>query len=733
MMDDYPVKGDRPLRHKDEDALGFKEIASRIAVALVDHAADDGLVVGLEGPWGSGKSSLMFLIEEELKGMPDDERPAIINFRPWLVGNRDALIGNLFSELSKEIDRMALNAGDATRITAARVKDASEALRKFAVGLGRVGAAIEIAGDAVAVAPVKWTGKLFSAAGKAAGQKKEGPQLADLKHNLVKALGKLGKRIIVTIDDIDRLDPDEVMEVLRLARSVADFPNVIYVLCYDIKVLSNSVRKAFQVEDGRAYLEKIIQLTVMVPSPEAFKLRQWFSDELHAFASPRDRSQLERLKTVIDYEGGRQLTTPRSVVRTLDAIRFFWPPLREAKADLPDLVWLQLIKDGNAELYRWIESYCSTAAVLSLGMARVEDIERSQEVEKLIGIVPKNYFSDPIYREYFSDHLYGMRSDFTDEDSGFEIHQSVSEEEKLELIRDSRLASPDHYRLYFALIGPSHALTSGNVESLLSAADDGKAETITSLLALHGELISGSLGKADLLLERLTDAKTDALNATRSRNLLLAFADALDDAFRLRPFDQFWVNSLWDRADKLLPKMLSELEPSDRSTVVVQMFEEGRAIGWLTNLLRRETFAHGRFGSRQRPEADWWLTDAELDVATTALVTRYKSMAAEDIFSGIDPLSLLFAWLQAGDEAGPRSLVESAIKTDEGLVSTLEAMRTEINSSDRGKLRVLKRDNLMPFLDYDAASQRIEALVGDKVLGDRAAILSEALSEGSDY
>ena len=85
-----------------------------------------------------------------------------------------------------------------------------------------------------------------------------------------------------------------------------------------------------------------MQLTIMVPKPEPLQLRQWFSDELRRFASTKNEDERSRLDAVIHYEGGRQFRTPRSVVRALDAMRFFWPPLLQAKADLADLVWLQL-------------------------------------------------------------------------------------------------------------------------------------------------------------------------------------------------------------------------------------------------------------------------------------------------------------------------------------------------------------------------------------------------------
>ncbi|MFD2580021.1 hypothetical protein ACFSTD_18600 [Novosphingobium colocasiae] len=72
----------------------------------------------MKGHGAPEKSSLLFLIEDELAKLPQAQRPSVINFRPWLVGNRDALLANIFfASLSKEINLVALRAGDASGIS----------------------------------------------------------------------------------------------------------------------------------------------------------------------------------------------------------------------------------------------------------------------------------------------------------------------------------------------------------------------------------------------------------------------------------------------------------------------------------------------------------------------------------------------------------------------------------------------------------------------------------------
>jgi predicted KAP-like P-loop ATPase len=549
----------------------------------------------------------------------------------------------------------------------------------------------------------------------------------------VRSLRDLGHRFVITIDDVDRLEPAEVIEILRLVRSVVDLPNVIYLLCYDSGTLAHSIETAVGVKSGHSYLEKIVQLTVMVPRPEPFQLRQWFSDELHLIASVKDEDELSRLKLVIDYEGGRQLSTPRSVVRALDAIRFFWPPLHEAKADLADLVWLQLIKDGNPALYRWIEEYCGTAAALSLGTARVEEAEKAREFARLLATVADGHFDELAYRHNFAEQLPGIELDHSQGGNKLKIFEHISDPDRDEAIRKRRLASPDHYPLYFALSGPSHALTQDNFRSMWAAAETGANQAGTALLHLLDEHATGSLTKADLLLERIKSGAYEVLAPGQCENLLIAFSQVMDEACRRHPFDRFWVNSLWDRAEGLIPLLLRRLEPARRAIVVTAMFSDGKAIGWLTSLFRHETFAHGRFGDRLRPEDEWLFTNAELDRIAELMLGRYRAMSAGDVFGCPDPVRLLFAWRQGGDEQGPRRLVEANIVSDEGLVETLEQLTSTIYSSDRGKVDVLKKENLAPFMDYENVTQRIHALKNHNDLGARARRLAVAFDDGANY
>ena len=95
-------------------------------------------------------------------------------------------------------------------------------------GLSKTGAAIEVVGDASGWLPAKWFGKGVKAVGDITNSDSAPPQLSVLKDKLVQTLRDLDHRFIITIGDVDRLEPTEVIEILRLVRSVVDLPNVIY-------------------------------------------------------------------------------------------------------------------------------------------------------------------------------------------------------------------------------------------------------------------------------------------------------------------------------------------------------------------------------------------------------------------------------------------------------------------------------------------------------------------------
>ena len=85
------------------------------------------------------------------------------------------------------------------------------------------------------------------------------------------------------IDDVDRLDKDELHAVLRLIRQVADFKNCIYIVAMDVDMVAKSIGDYHgkgSMQDGRKFLDKIVQVPISLPRIPNVDMKKLISEEL---------------------------------------------------------------------------------------------------------------------------------------------------------------------------------------------------------------------------------------------------------------------------------------------------------------------------------------------------------------------------------------------------------------------------------------------------------------------
>ncbi len=234
------VPADNPITRPEEDALGRTKFAQSFADQILTLDATEGVVVGVLGPWGSGKTSFVNLARTRL----DQRNTAVLEFNPWMFSGADQLVQAFFIELSAQL-KLRPNLAEIGKL----VEDYGEAFS----GLGwlpLVGPWIE-RGRGIA--------KMLA---KLAPRRKEGVNASRLK--VREALAKLEKPLIVALDDIDRLTTPEIRDVFKLVRLTANFPNIIYLLAFDRVRVERALDE--QGIPGRDYLEKILQIGIDLPS-----------------------------------------------------------------------------------------------------------------------------------------------------------------------------------------------------------------------------------------------------------------------------------------------------------------------------------------------------------------------------------------------------------------------------------------------------------------------------------
>jgi predicted KAP-like P-loop ATPase len=89
------VTADNPIRKPEDDVLGRTKVARSFAEQVLSLDVTGGVVVGVLGPWGSGKTSFVNLARAHLEGVG----VAVLDFNPWMVSGTEQLVESFFVEL----------------------------------------------------------------------------------------------------------------------------------------------------------------------------------------------------------------------------------------------------------------------------------------------------------------------------------------------------------------------------------------------------------------------------------------------------------------------------------------------------------------------------------------------------------------------------------------------------------------------------------------------------------
>ena len=256
------LDSDAPISTADDDRLGRRTFAALLA-RQVELAPSTGFVIALVGPWGSGKTSVLRMVEQQLTQAQPAGEPArvVISFNPWLVSGSQHLVSQFFSELAIALPQ-ALGRNRGT--------NAAERLRRYSAGL-----------RALERAPgVGWVVGVGGAALDEAGRQidRAPKSIYEERTETRNALSELDAHIVVLIDDVDRLEDSEIRDLMRMIKLLGDFPNVTYLLAF----VRDAVRSALTAgsTDGGEYLEKIVQIEYRLPEPPAEMLEAVLVDSI---------------------------------------------------------------------------------------------------------------------------------------------------------------------------------------------------------------------------------------------------------------------------------------------------------------------------------------------------------------------------------------------------------------------------------------------------------------------
>jgi len=321
---------DNPITNIEDDILGFTSLAKRISNSITSSNINtrNSFTISIEGQWGAGKTSLVNLIKNEIK-----DEVIVLKFNPWMINDFEQLIKYFFSEFIKiVIKEIPWHKPYLKSKVIKSIKKMASFLTPDNIRMGT---------------------KNFSTTYKTKDLFFSEPTIYELKSEINAHLKQLNKRIVIIVDDIDRLTDKETETFFRLIKGIADFDNLIYLLLYDKAIVSKSLEQ-FKQENGEKYLDKIVQYSISIPKNYDSVLNKILFDKLDEILSNIQKYNFNKDKwSEIVPLLNKYIKNIRDINKVISVISFEYPQIAE-DIEFTDFFIISLFKVHKYSLYEAI-------------------------------------------------------------------------------------------------------------------------------------------------------------------------------------------------------------------------------------------------------------------------------------------------------------------------------------------------------------------------------------------
>lgn len=258
------------------DLLAFGAVAETAVEAVLDDVLDP-VALGVSGPWGSGKSTVLRLIERELKARSAtqvDQQVLVISSDPWrydpALGAKATLISEVLSALTAELESKG-GAGEKAQST----------LKKLAKRVNWM-KALKLAAKTSITLQLPGIDDLSQLVSDETGEEPVSRNLDEFREEFAALLTEDDlrhvRRVVVLVDDLDRCLPETVVETLETMRLFLSVPKMSFVIAADEERVADALRERYPKsgqddqgeEPAKLYLHKIVQTTLRLPALSRF-------------------------------------------------------------------------------------------------------------------------------------------------------------------------------------------------------------------------------------------------------------------------------------------------------------------------------------------------------------------------------------------------------------------------------------------------------------------------------
>lgn len=280
---------DEPIKKLEDDILNRKNMTAQVVRLIKMYNPKSSLAIGIVGNWGYGKTSFMNIVESSFI---DDNKYITIHFNSWLNISINSIINDFFDTIEKEISKHSI--------------DASKEFKKYGNQVLSVNKTqiTEVISNLLNIIPNK--------------------SLSESFEELNTLLNEIDKKVIVFFDDLDRLQPNEVFEVLKLIRNTASFDIFTYIVGYDKPYLIKSLEYNL-IPFPEKYCEKIFVKEFQLPPITQSNIIEYVKNSLLIYFPKKQTEILEAFANVtILTEIDAEINIFKSINNIRNAKRFIY-------------------------------------------------------------------------------------------------------------------------------------------------------------------------------------------------------------------------------------------------------------------------------------------------------------------------------------------------------------------------------------------------------------------------
>jgi predicted KAP-like P-loop ATPase len=428
---------DEPIQFIEQDLLNRKRFIEDLQKEIENISSNDSFIFGLYGSWGEGKTSFINLLTN--KFMKNDDF-LIINFDPWNFKDEEAILSAFYNQMEQSISQKF--------ILPESKKTFIKYQKLISLGLSQAGIKIDFSDT------------------------KE--SIKEIKQRIESYITQTKKKIIIFIDDIDRLQPNEILLVFKLVRLSANFKNTIFLLALDPIVVQNYFKSNLKID--LEFLEKIVQKSIPLPAIEQQYIDQFLDDRLEKLFDELAISKERREKLNKDFSLIYQtqirkfFKTLRRVKRYLNGLRSTLPPIKN-EVNLHDFLILEIIRNFFSKIYDdiWDNPWSYLATKWDIGyyfsspfVLNIEDDKKYEIIKEHIGSITED--------EKDSELLKGLLKElfFEVEDSLDQNKLRLGQKDSDKTYRiEKRITHPECFKKYFMLKVPSSDISDEFIEATL--------------------------------------------------------------------------------------------------------------------------------------------------------------------------------------------------------------------------------------------------------------------------